>query len=124
MKVFISAELTSKRPIENQTRTTALHALLQARGFNFVDCLGVYQGHKELSFCVTAKSSNDLVKLHNIANMFGQACILVVNAENCKCYLVFSNGSRQDVGTKFVEVNKDDLKGDYTKIDDKYYKVK
>ena len=121
MKVFISAELATKRPIENQTRTTALHELLKVRGFNFVDCLGVYQGHKELSFCVTV-NKEDLARLHAIANMFRQACILVV--DESKAYLLFNNGTEQVLGKGLVEVNKNNLKGDYTKIENKYYKVK
>lgn len=124
MIIFISAEKSNKRPIENQTRTKALHSLLQARNYDFTDCLGVYQGHKELSFLVNIETKAELKSIHGIAKMFDQDCILVVDNHNEVAYLLNNNGSKQIIGKGLVEVNKDNLIGDYTKINNQYFQIK
>ena len=120
MRIFISAELSTESISRNVKATRLLEKLLNLKGISYSPVQGSYQGATESS-CMVEGGIKELDVVRQLARLFSQDSILIVDNEN-RAMLQYMHGAHktESIGT-FKQVDTVDGLGAYSVIDGKFY---
>ena len=79
--VIVSAELSHLSAEENDQRSEALEAMLEAKHLSYKPVLGCYKGKRENSFLVLAAGRYVFSEVMSLARAYGQESILYVDSD-------------------------------------------
>lgn len=124
-QVVILSATKNGDSIENTNfRTKTLRGVLGDIRLPFSEATGVYKGQTETSFVVVVNDNFDIDTLKSLAfKNFDQESILVQDA-NQEAYLIFSDGSRLELG-RLEQVSEEQAKklDNYTILNGEFYAV-
>ena len=96
--IILSAELAGLSKDANEKRTNTLKNCLTDCNLTFNEGIGVYKGKEEVSFVVIPNNEDEIQALEDFAFLnFNQESYLYQDA-NQEAYLVFNNGTHQQLG--------------------------
>ena len=124
--VVLSAELASNSEKHNQELTTLLQSELQSMNLYFYETAGCWYGHTEHAFVVMCDSFFDVLSIVQRGLIpLQQRAVLVLDRDEQRAILLFSNGNVKDIGIglKQVTAGKALQCESYTLIDGHYYVV-
>ena len=122
--VILSATKTGDSVENTNFRTKTLRGVLGDLRLPFSEATGVYKGQTETSFVVVVTDNFDIDTLKGLAfKNFDQESILVQDS-NQEAYLIFNNGTTQNLG-RLEQVSEEQAKelDNYTILNGNFYAV-
>lgn len=113
--VFLSAELSTVDYKENDTNTRSLANYLKDQGEVYGRFLGVYKNSQEKSFGVLVEDEEHIKRLLDLAKVFNQESILVLDKSR-NGELRYSSGQVEKIGSlKYISRKEALVSENYTK---------